>query len=186
MYHSFYDYNQGYGALFLQANIDDEKLGLLDYAIEEIGFDAVELKLAQAAEGIQGTGRLSSLEDALKIQEMGYEVFPNPGDRAVQELYKRNMCPPFYKVGRLPEWEEDSFSRRVHELRQLGANLISIKTGPFRPADLARTMMLASRTGVDFITIDGSGSGTENSPIHMMNEWGYPTVYLEATLYKIC
>jgi hypothetical protein len=48
MYDSFYQYNGGYGALFLQANADDEKLGLLDYAIKEVGFNAVELKLAKA------------------------------------------------------------------------------------------------------------------------------------------
>jgi hypothetical protein len=186
MYHSFYDYNQGYGALFLQANVDDERMGLLDYAIKEVGFEAVELKLGQSAKGIQGTGKFTSLEKALNMQQMGYEIFPNPSDNAIQELYKKDMCPPFYKVGRLPEWEEDSFGRRVQELRKLGAKFISIKTGPFRPADLAKTMMLAAKTGVNFITIDGSGGGTGNSPIHMMNEWGYPTVYLEAVLCKIC
>lgn len=186
MYDSFYDYNEGYGALFLQANVDDEKLGLLDFAIKEIGFDAVELKFGQAAKGIQGTRKLTSLEEALQVQKMGYEVLPDPGDLTIQELYKRKMCPSFYKVGRLPEWKEDIFKQRIQKLRQIGARFISIKTGPFRPADLARIVMLASKTGVDLITIDGSGGGTGNSPVRMMNEWGYPTVYLEAIIFKIC
>ncbi len=186
MFDSFYQFNDGYGALFLQANADDEKLGLLEYAINEVGFEAVELKLGQGAKGIQGMGKITSLEKALSIKQMGYEVFPDPYDTGIQKLYKQNICPPFYKVGRLPEWEYDSFNRRIQELRQIGAKFISIKTGPFRPADLAKTMMLASQTGIDLITIDGSGGGTGNSPIRMMDEWGYPTVYLESMLYKIC
>jgi len=147
MFDSFYHYNEGCGALFLQANVDDERLGLLDYALEEI--------------------------KALQFQQMGYEVYPDPSDPTIQEASKKHIGPPFYKVGRLPEWKEESF-------------IISIKTGPFRPADLARTVILASKAGVDMITVDGAGGGTGNSPIHMMNEWGYPTVYLETVLFNIC
>ena len=186
MFDSFYNYNQGYGALFLQANVDDERLGLLDYAIEKIGFEAVELKLGQAAKGIQGMGKIPSLEKALQLQKMGYEIFPDPSEVAIQEAFKKHMGPPFYKIGRLPEWQEETFIHRVKELRSKGAKYISIKTGPFRPADLAKTMMFASKAGVDMVTVDGSGGGTGNSPIHMMNEWGYPTVYLETVLYRIC
>jgi len=186
MFDSFYQYNQGYGALFLQANVDDERLGLLDYAIEKIGFEAVELKLGQAAKGIQGMGKLPSLEKALQLQEMGYAIYPDPSEPAIQEAYKKEIGSPFYKVGRLPEWQEEAFVHRISQLRNKGAKYISIKTGPFRPADLARTLMLASKAGVDMVTVDGSGGGTGNSPIHMMNEWGYPTVYLETVLYNIC
>jgi len=186
MHESFYKYNEGYGALFIQANVDDERLGLLEYALEEIGFEAVELKLGQAAKGIQGMGKITSLEKALQLKQMGYEVFPDPNDTDVKETNKNNMGVPFYKVGRLPEWEEEIFIHRVKDLRNKGAKYISIKTGPFRPADLAKTILLASKAGVDMVTVDGAGGGTGNSPIHMMNEWGYPTVYLETVLYRIC
>lgn len=186
MHDSFYQYNDGYGALFLQANVDDEKLGLLEYAIEELGFEAVELKLGQAAKGIQGMGKINTLEKALQMKKMGYELFPDPEELAIRELYRQNICLPFYKIGRLPEWEINSIAKRVQQLRQMGAKFISIKTGPFRPADLAKAMMIASKAGIDLITIDGSGGGTGNSPIRMMDEWGYPTVYLESIIYKIC
>lgn len=186
MHNAFYSFNQGYGALFLQANPDDEKLGLLEYAIEKIGFDAVELKLGQAAKGIQGMGKIPTLEKAIHLKQMGYEVYPDPSHPAVQEAYKNNTGSPFYKVGRLPEWEEEQLTKRVQELRNKGAKHISIKTGPFRPADLAKTLVLASKAKIDVITIDTAGGGTGNSPIRMMNEWGYPTVYLEALLLKIC
>ena len=186
MYHSFYDFNEGYGALFLQANADDEKLGLLDYALQTVGFEAVELKLGQAAKGIQGMGKLPSLEKAQELQQMGYEVHPDPSDPSIQELYRKNMGPTFYKVGRLPEWKEETFLKRVQELRSKGAKYISLKMGPFRPSDLAKALMLASQAEIDFMTVDGSGGGTGNSPIHMMNEWGFPTVYLETLLRSIC
>ncbi|HOF03365.1 MAG TPA: glutamate synthase-related protein [Atribacterota bacterium] len=186
MYDSFYNFSDGYGALFLQANSDDERMGLLEYAISEIGFDAVELKMGQAAKGIQGTAKLSSLEKALNLQQMGYEVYPDPANQGIQDAYKKGIRLPFYKVGRLPNWEENTFLKRIEALRSKGARFISVKTGPFRPADLAKTLMFASKAGIDLVTVDGSGGGTGNSPIRMMNEWGYPTVYLETVLYQIC
>ncbi len=183
---SFYRYNEGYGALFLQANVDDEKLGLLDYAIEELGFEAVELKFGQAAKGIQSTQKVSLPEEALEFQQRGYEVYPDPSDPTIQEAFRKGIGTPFYIVGRLPEWKEEMFIKRVEELKSKGAKYVSIKTGPFRPADLAKTMILASKAGIDLVTVDGAGGGTGNSPIRMMNEWGYPTVYLETVLYNIC
>ncbi|MFO8059983.1 MAG: glutamate synthase-related protein [Bacillota bacterium] len=183
---AFYRYNEGYGALFLQANPDDEELGLLEYALEEVGFEAVELKLGQGAKGIQGMNQLSSLEDALRMQEMGYEVFPDPSDPRVQHAWREGRAAPFYKVGRLPQWEEESFLERVTQLRHRGARYVAVKAGPYRVEDLARTLMLASEAGVDLVTFDGAGGGTGNSPLRMMNEWGYPTVYLEALVRRLC
>ena len=115
-----------------------------------------------------------------------FKTVSDPKEKVVHLPRLQEMFDSFYKIGRLPEWQEETFIHRVKELRNKGAKYISIKTGPFRPADLAKTMMLASKAGVDLVTVDGSGGGTGNSPIHMMNEWGYPTVYLETVLYRIC
>ncbi len=41
-----------------------------------------------------------------------------------------------------------------------GAKHISLKTGAFRPTDLARALKFCSKAKVDLLTVDGAGGGT--------------------------
>lgn len=186
MHESFYRYYDGHGALFVQANPDDDRLQTLEYAVKVVGFEAVELKMAQAAKGIQGMGLVPSLEKALELKRNGYEVYPDPEDLQVQQAYEEEKGEPFYKIGRLPQWDEAWLVKKVEALRHMGVKYISLKTGPFRTLDSAKLMIMASRAGVDLVTVDTAGGGTGNSPIRMMNEWGYPTVYMQSILRQIC
>lgn len=81
--------------------------------------------------------------------------------------------------------DEESFLDTVDRLRRVvGAKYVTLKTGAYRPADLARAVKFASEAKVDLLTVDGAGGGTGMSPWRMMNEWGIPTVYLESLLYR--
>ncbi|MDK9711537.1 glutamate synthase-related protein [Acidaminobacter sp.] len=182
---AFRKFERGYGDIVLQANEDDERLGVLDYALQHLGVKSVELKFGQAAKGIQGLGLQRTLEDALRLKNMGYLVFPDPTDPEVAARFNEGKGPVFEKVGRLPMWDEVSLKKRIAELRALGAERICFKTGPFDPEDLARILRIASEEGVDLVTLDGAGGGTGNSPVKMMNEWGIPTVVLESLVYEI-
>ena len=185
MVESFKKYNHGYGQIILQGNVDDENLGVLDYAIEKLGVTAVELKFGQGAKGIQGMGRVNSLEKALAFQKMGYLIHPDPSDPVVQEKYKQGIGPHFDKIGRLPMWDEGILSKRISKLRELGAKQICFKMAPYDPVDLLRVLKIASECKVDLVTFDGAGGGSGNSPCKMMNEWGLPTVYMESVLYEL-
>jgi hypothetical protein len=182
---SFKAYYRGYGDIILQANYDDENLGVLEYAIAKLGVKSVELKFGQAAKGIQGMGRIKNIEDAIKFQEMGYLIYPDPSDPVVAKNFRNGIGQVFEKVGRLPMWNEEILVKRVAALRQLGAEHICFKTGPFDPHDLVKILKIASKAGVDLVTFDGAGGGSGNSPVKMMNEWGIPTVYMESMLYDI-
>ena len=182
---AFRRYYRGYGEIVLQANFDDERLGVLDYAIASLGVESVELKFGQAAKGIQGMGRVERLEDALKFKEMGYMVHPDPTDPEIAEAYSRGIGPVFEKIGRLPMWDKDTLVARVKELRELGAKRVCFKTGPFDPADLRLILRIAGDAGVDLVTFDGAGGGSGNSPSKMMNEWGIPTVELLSVVHSI-
>jgi len=181
---SFRKYDKGYGDIILQANYDDENLGLLEYAITKLRVKSVEIKFGQAAKGIQGMGRVKNIEEALKYQQMGYLIYPDPSNPSIAENYKKGIGQIFEKIGKLPMWNEDILLKRVHELRNLGAEHICFKTGPFDPKDLVKILKIASRAHIDLVTFDGAGGGSGNSPTKMMNEWGIPTVYLESILYK--
>jgi glutamate synthase domain-containing protein 2 len=82
--------------------------------------------------------------------------------------------------------DEEGFYREVERLRGLGAKYVTLKTGAYRPVDLARALKFSSNAKIDLLTIDGAGGGTGMSPWRMMNEWGIPTVHLESLTYQMC
>ena len=90
----------------------------------------------------------------------------------------------FERHSRLGMVDEDDFYKTVEHLRKVGAKSVSLKTGAYRPADLARAVKFASQAKIDLLTVDGAGGGTGMSPWRMMNEWGIPTVYIECLLYE--
>ena len=181
----FQDYQRdGYGAIIVQANIEDTRLGTQEYAIEKLGVEIVELKWGQGAKDIGGEVKIKNLKKAQMLYERGYVVLPNPTDPAVIKAFERGSFKEFERHSRVGMVTEESFAKRVEELRKAGAKYIFLKTGAYRPADLARAVLFASKYGIDLLTVDGAGGGTGMSPWRMMNEWGVPGVELHSLLYK--
>src|SRR5512139_761716 len=175
----FQDYQRdGWGAIVVQANIEDTRLGVQEYAIEQLGVTCVELKWGQGAKDIGGEVKINSLKKAQLLYERGYVVLPNPTDPVVIRAFERGAFKEFERHSRVGMVTEESFAKRVEELRKAGAKYVFLKTGPYRPADLARAISFASKYKIDLLTIDGAGGGTGMSPWRMMNEWGVPSVEL--------
>lgn len=180
---TFQKWQNGYGEILVQLNVEDTRLGVAEYAIE-LGVKAIELKWGQGAKNIGGEVKLPSLERALQLNERGYIVLPQPKDQVVQEAFGQGDFKEFERHSRLGMVEEDGFYKEVEHLRELGAKYVTLKTGAYRLVDLARAMKFASNAKIDFLTIDGAGGGTGMSPWRMMNEWGIPTIYLESMAYN--
>jgi glutamate synthase domain-containing protein 2 len=177
------DYQRdGYGAIIVQANVEDTKLGVQEYAIEKLGVECVELKWGQGAKDIGGEVKIQDLKKAQMLQERGYIVLPNPTDPDVIKAFEKGAFKEFERHSRVGMVTEESFAKRIEELRKAGAKYIFLKTGAYRPADLARAIAFASRYKLDLLTVDGAGGGTGMSPWRMMNEWGVPPVYLHSLL----
>jgi len=174
----------GYGAIIVQANVEDTRLGVQEYAIEKLDVDAVELKWGQGAKNIGGEVKIRDLKKAQMLHGRGYIVLPDPTDKGTINAFTRGSFTEFERHSRVGMVSEDSFARRIEELRAAGAKTISLKTGAYRPADLARAIVFASKYGLDYLTVDGAGGGTGMSPWHMMNEWGMPPVELHSLLYR--
>ncbi|MFC1482402.1 FMN-binding glutamate synthase family protein [Myxococcota bacterium] len=173
----------GYGAIIVQANVEDTRLGVQEYAITELGVEVVELKWGQGAKNIGGEVKIRDLKRAQMLHERGYIVLPNPTDPNVIDAFQRGSFKEFERHSRIGMVEEESFARRIEELRAAGARYISLKTGAYRPADLARAIAFATKYELDYLTVDGAGGGTGMSPWRMMNEWGMPPVELHSLLY---
>lgn len=180
----FKQWQNGYGQVVVQENVEDSRLGVLEYVIDKLGVEAVELKWGQGAKNIGGEVKLPTVERARQLKSRGYVVHPDPDNENVQELFSNGSFREFERHSRVGMVSEESFMKRVSELRAAGAKYIFLKTGAYRPADLARAVKYASEAKVDLLTVDGAGGGTGMSPWRMMNEWGIPTVYIESLLYK--
>ena len=176
--------DDGYGAVVVQANVEDTRLGVQEYAIEKLGVEIVELKWGQGAKDIGGEVKIKSLKKAQELKKRGYIVLPDPEEPSVIQAFEKGSFKEFERHSRLGMVEEESFMKRVAELRKAGAKYVFLKTGAYRPADLARAVKFASKAKVDFLTVDGAGGGTGMSPWRMMNEWGIPSVEIWSLTYK--
>ncbi|SHG22002.1 Glutamate synthase domain-containing protein 2 [Desulfacinum infernum DSM 9756] len=183
---AFKRWYDGKGGIIVQANVEDTKLGVPEYVIEKLGVEIFELKWGQGAKDIGGEVKLPTLERALQLKERGYIVLPDPTRPAVQKAFQAGGISEFERHSRLGMVDEEGFYKEVERLRKVGAKYVTLKTGAYRPVDLARAIKYSSEAKIDLLTIDGAGGGTGMSPWRMMNEWGIPTVYLECLAYEMC
>ncbi len=180
----FKEWYQGKGDIIVQANVEDGRLGVPEYVIEKLGVQTFELKWGQGAKNIGGEVKLPTLERAKQLKDRGYIVLPNPQEQGTVEQYNVKGIKEFERHSRLGMVVEEDFYKAVEHLRKVGAKRVTLKTGAYRPADLARALKFCSQAKIDLLTIDGAGGGTGMSPWRMMNEWGIPTVHLECLLYE--
>ena len=174
----------GYGGIALQANVEDTKLGVHEYALEKLGVEIVELKWGQGAKDIGGEVKIKDLKRAQMLKDRGYVVLPDPHDPGVIEAFNNQVFHEFERHSRLGMVEIESFVRRVEQLRSAGAKYVFLKTGAYRPSDLALAVRCASEAKIDMLTVDAAGGGTGMSPWRMMNEWGVPPIELWSLFYR--
>lgn len=185
MLDSFRKYYRGYGQIVLQCNVEDDLLGIPEYAIKEHKVDALEFKFGQSAKGTQPVLKVKNREEALKKKAMGDLVFPDPTDPEIIKKDEEGICPNFYSYGRLPLWDEDYLIPRIEELREMGVKNFYLKMAGYDVADLERVIRIGSKAQVDMITFDGAGGGSGYSPNKMMNEWSLPTILMEDAVCTI-
>ena len=185
MLDAFRTYNRGYGQIILQCNVEDDRLGLPEYAIRKHQVEAIEFKFGQAAKGTQPARRLKNIDEALDKVEKGELVYPDPKDPEVVKAYDEGIAPNFYSYARLPLWNEEYLISRIETFRKMGLKNIYFKMAGYDRKDLERVIELASAAQVDMITFDGAGGGSGYSPNRMMNEWSLPTLVMEDAICSI-
>jgi len=174
-----------FGDIIVQMNVEDQRLGVGEYAVRELGVETIELKWGQGAKCIGGEIKVHELDRALDLRRRGYIVTPNPEDPVNQAAFKAGAIREFERHSRLGFIDEESFLRTVEYLRrQVGVKRVTLKTGAYGPRELAMALKWSSKARVDLLTIDGSGGGTGMSPWRMMQEWGIPTFYLQSMAYR--
>ncbi len=185
-------YNESYGAIFVQMNVEDSRNGVAEYVAEKYGNKCIiELKWGQGAKDIGGEIQVTSIDYARFLKQRGYVVDPNPEKPEVQAAYEKGAIRSFARHSRLGATNlsnvdrvREEFMKTVDYLRSLGFKRISLKTGSYGMAELAMAIKFASEAGMDLLTIDGSGGGTGMSPWNMMQSWGVPSINLHSKAYE--
>ncbi|HZJ99161.1 MAG TPA: glutamate synthase-related protein [Tissierellaceae bacterium] len=182
---SFRKYYRGYGQIVLQCNVEDDMLGIPEYALREHNLEALEFKFGQAAKGTQPVRKVKNRQEALEIQKAGMLVFPDPMDPEIIKKDEEGLCPNLYIYIRLPLWDEEYLIGRIESLREMGIKNFYFKMAGYDREDLERVIRIGSQAQVDMITFDGAGGGTGYSPCKMMNEWSLPTILMEDAICTI-
>ncbi len=188
---SYQRYQDGFGAIFVQMNVEDTRNGVAEYVIEKFGDKVVlELKWGQGAKNIGGEISVTDIEYARFLSKRGYLLDPDPNKAEVEAAYHDGIM-HFARHSRLGytnlqsvEEVRESFLQSVSHLRGLGFTNISLKTGAYGMKALALSMRLAAEAGLDLLNIDGAGGGTGMSPWDMMEHWGIPSLHLHSKAYE--
>jgi glutamate synthase domain-containing protein 2 len=179
-------YQEGYGEILVQMNVEDTRLGVAEYVLDKHGLDTIELKWGQGAKCIGGEIKVQCLERAQELKRRGYIVSPDPTDPAIQAAYSDGAIKEFERHSRLGFVTKEGFLAEVTRLRRLGFKRVTLKTGAYSMVELAMALTWSAEAQIDLLTIDGAPGGTGMSPWPMMNEWGIPTFYLQALTYEFC
>ena len=173
-----------HGDVAVQTNVEDQRLGVDEYALSKLEVNIIERKWGQGAKAIGGEVRISNLDRAIMLKKRGYLVIPDPEDPVVQQAFKDGVFKSFERHSRMGIPRAQDFLEDIDWLRSQGAKHIFLKTGAYRPSAVAYTLKLASEAKIDAVTFDGAGGGTGMSPVPMMDEMSIPTVYLESWVLK--
>ena len=185
-------YQEEYGAIIVQLNVEDTRNGVAEYVVGKYGDRCiVELKWGQGAKDIGGEIQVSSIKYAQFLKDRGYIVDPDPNSPEVQMAYEKGAIKSFARHSRLGgtnfstvDLVREDFMKSVDYLRGIGFKRISLKTGSYGMEELAMAIKFASEAGLDLLTIDGSGGGTGMSPWNMMQSWGVPSINLHSKAYE--
>jgi hypothetical protein len=185
-------YFDGYGAIFVQMNVEDSRNGVAEYVIEKYGDRVImELKWGQGAKCIGGEIQVKDIDYAVFLKKRGYLIDPDPEKPEIIEGFKNGAIKSFARHSRLGythlssfEGVREEFMKTVEYLRKIGYKKITLKTGSYGMENLAMAIKLATEAKLDLLTIDGSGGGTGMSPWNMMETWGVPSILLHSKAHE--
>src|SRR5262249_18305168 len=105
--------------------------------------------------------KIKDLAKAQELERRGYVALPNPSKHVVIEAFKKGAFHEFERHSRVSIVTKDAFLKRVEEPRKAGARYITLKTGAYRPGDMARAAKFASLAEIDLLTADAAGGAQE-------------------------
>lgn len=165
---TFLEHYNGYGAVIVQGNVIDQRLGVFELA-KEVGAHGIEIKLGQGAkQGLGGEIEFEGEEQAKKYEEMGYTVL-----KVGENRYQRHTPP-----GSLSEEELRNLLIKYADLELPIWVKIGFGQGIFRLIETLQKIKKEQDIPLRCLTVDGFGGGTGMSPWLVMNEMNMPSAII--------
>jgi len=164
----------GYGAIVIQVNANEHKLGLAKIAAD-LGADAIEFKIGQGAkQGLGGEIQFEGEEMAEKFKKAGYLVIEKGEGK-----YERHAFPGSLSSESLRETlkEYASYGKPLWVKTGMGIGIIKL-------IEELDKIKKEEDIPIEILTVDGFGGGTGMSPWLVMNEMNMPSGALFAVLKK--
>jgi hypothetical protein len=165
---------EGYGAIVIQVNANEHKLGLAKMAAD-LGADAIEFKLGQGSkQGLGGEIQFEGEELAEKFKKAGYLVIEKGEGK-----YERHAFPGSLSSESLRETlkEYASYGKPLWIKTGMGIGIIKL-------IEELDKIKKEENLPIEILTVDGFGGGTGMSPWLVMNEMNMPSGALFAVLKK--
>ena len=178
--HAYRRCHRGLGELLMQMDIEDARLGMAEYLMDNHGLESLELKWGQGAASEDGDIKVHSLEWALELQRRGCLVIPDPSNPAIQAAYRNGAIKQFEHHRRLGFFDQELLLAECDRLRLLGFKRISLNIGDCGSRELDLALKWGSKAKIDRLALGGWRGGTGISSWGMMEEGGGPNLLLHA------
>ena len=179
-------FNDGYGEILVQMNVEDTRLGTAEYVASRHNLDTIRSSGDRVPSLSAVRSRSVRLRVQSRLKKCGFIVLPDPTLKENQAAYKAGAIREFERHSRLGFITREGFMDEIDRLRDIGFKRVTLKTGAYSMVELAMALRFSSDAKIDLLTIDGAPGGTGMSPWPMMNEWGIPTFYLQSLAYDFC
>jgi hypothetical protein len=73
------------GDVIVQTNVEDQRMGVDEYALSKLEVNVIERKWGQGAKAIGGEVRINDIDRAIMLKKRGYLVIPDPEDQVVND-----------------------------------------------------------------------------------------------------
>lgn len=157
---AYRQYHRAQGELLVQMNVEDARLGLAEYLIENHGLETIELKWGHGTAYGDGEIKIESLDWALELQRRGFHVIPDPSNPVIQAAFRTGAIQQFERHQRMGFFDEEKFLALCDRLRRLGFKRITLHAGACGPRELALALKWGSKARLDLVTF---GSVSERS-----------------------
>jgi imidazole glycerol phosphate synthase subunit HisF len=165
---------KGYGAIIIQINANEHKLGLPALAAK-LGAHGIEFKLGQGAkQGLGGEIQFEGEDLAKKYLEAGYEVI-----KKADGTYERHAFPG--------SMSDNSLRETLVEYAKLNIPIwvkVGMGIGIVKLIESLEKIKQEDNVPIKCLTVDGFGGGTGMSPWLVMNEMNMPSGALFTVLKK--
>jgi glutamate synthase domain-containing protein 2 len=170
----FLDEYKKEGAVLVQGNVEDRKLGVFEKGIE-LGAHGIEIKLGQGAKMGLGGEIFFDCKEAEKYRKLGYTI--------VKE--KEGVCERHSSPGSIKKNEIKEMLIKYSDLKVPIWIKIAVGNGIIELLEFLNDLKKKEKIRLEAVVVDGYGGGTGMSPWQIMNEFSLPSACILSYFKKL-